>query len=85
MLLDMRLLEAAAKVVSQLPALKELRLQESVRQFRAPLEEQLDLELEAASMCRFASNFAWHSGVRFPRILYPLVSREVLVETFEEG
>lgn len=50
-----------------------------------PLEEQLDLQVEAANMCRFAANFAWHSGVRWPRILYPLVSPEVLVETFEEG
>ena len=85
MLLDMRLLAATAKLVSQLPALKEFRLEESVRQFRVPLEEQLDLEYEAANMSRFTANFAWHAGVRFPRILYPLVSREVLVETFEDG
>ncbi len=58
---------------------------ESVRQFRGPLIEQLDLAHEAEALCKFNCNFKKHKDVSFPRPLYPYVSNDVLVETFEEG
>jgi len=58
---------------------------ESVRQFRGPLLEQLDLEHEAEALCRFNKNFRKNKDVSFPMPLYPYVSNDVLVETFEEG
>lgn len=58
---------------------------ESVRQFRGPLIEQLDLEHEAEALQRFNCNFKRHRDVSFPKPLYPYVSNDVLVETFEDG
>merc|ERR1712176_908316 len=58
---------------------------ESVRQFRGPLIEQLDLSMEAEALQKFNSNFRTHKDVSFPKPLYPYVSNDVLVETFEDG
>ena len=58
---------------------------ESVRQFEGPLFEQLDLSREAEHMKRFKLNFRRRRDVSFPTPLYPYVSSEVLVETFEDG
>jgi len=58
---------------------------ESVRQFRGPLIEQLDLSIEAEALSRFNKNFSRQRDVSFPKPLYPYVSNDVLVETFEEG
>jgi aarF domain-containing kinase len=58
---------------------------ESVRQFRGPLIEQLDLSMEAEALCKFNSNFESTKDVSFPKPLYPYVSTDVLVETFEDG
>lgn len=46
---------------------------------------QVDLAREASNLQRFNFNFRHTSHVQFPVPLYPLVSSEVLVETFEEG
>lgn len=55
-------------------------------QFGAPMREQLDLRAEAAHLARFADNFRWWWGVRFPLPAAPtMVTEDVLVESFEEG
>ncbi len=83
---DFILMQRAARLCSALPALSELRLEESIRQFGGPLKEQLDLSVEAAHLQRFNANFrSWRSSVAFPVPLYPLVTPDVLVESFEEG
>eukprot|EP00879_Flechtneria_rotunda_P001028 GHRR01001165.1.p1 GENE.GHRR01001165.1~~GHRR01001165.1.p1 ORF type:complete len:760 (+),score=252.82 GHRR01001165.1:251-2530(+) len=82
---DFVLMERAARVASKLPALKGLRLDESVRQFGGPLQEQLDLSLEAQHLDRFARNFRGWRNVKFPTPIYPLVREDVLVESFEPG
>jgi predicted unusual protein kinase regulating ubiquinone biosynthesis (AarF/ABC1/UbiB family) len=82
---DFELMRRAARLSAKLPGLSDLRLDESVRQFGLPLREQLDLSVEAASLARFAHNFRRWRRVRFPAPHYPLVSPEVLVESFEEG
>lgn len=42
--------------------------------------------MEADNLNRFGANFRYWNGVRFPRpAAAPLVSSDVLVETFEEG
>ncbi|QDZ20902.1 putative protein kinase [Chloropicon primus] len=58
---------------------------ESVRQFRGPLIEQIDLEHEAEALFRFNKNFKKTRDVNFPLPLYPYVTNDVLVETFEDG
>jgi aarF domain-containing kinase len=82
---DFVLMRRAALICSKLPFLKELRLEESVRQFGGPLKEQLDLSTEARALARFNSNFKYWGNVGFPAPVYPLVAEDVLVETFEPG
>ncbi|GLC33812.1 hypothetical protein PLESTM_000122200 [Pleodorina starrii] len=82
---DFILMQRAAAAASRLPALRELRLEESIRQFGGPLKEQLDLGVEASHLQRFNANFRSWSNVRFPVPLYPLVGPDVLVESFEDG
>eukprot|EP00879_Flechtneria_rotunda_P008359 GHRR01008756.1.p1 GENE.GHRR01008756.1~~GHRR01008756.1.p1 ORF type:complete len:681 (+),score=254.61 GHRR01008756.1:243-2285(+) len=75
-----------AHVAVQLaPAARSLRLDETLKQFAAPLHEQVDLSREAAHLKRFNKNFKRSRAVTFPLPLYPLVSPDVLVETFEPG
>ena len=51
---DFVLMQRAAALSAKLPVLRDLNLQESVRQFGAPLREQLDLssEVRAGGGCR---------------------------------
>ena len=82
---DFGLMMAAATASRHVPGLGELRLDESVRPFGAPLREQLDLATEAANLARFNHNFRRWRRVSFPRPVQPLVTPDVLVESFEEG
>lgn len=82
---DFILMMRAARLSKRVPALRQLRLDESVRQFGGPLKEQLDLACEARHLSRFAHNFRLWRHVSFPAPIYPFVSSDVLVETFEEG
>ena len=82
---DFVLMKRAAVLCSKLTKLKNLRLEESVRQFGGPLKEQLDLSTEARALARFNSNFKYWRNVLFPAPVYPLVADDVLVETFEPG
>jgi predicted unusual protein kinase regulating ubiquinone biosynthesis (AarF/ABC1/UbiB family) len=82
---DFVLMERAAKTAGMLPGLKQLRLDESVRQFGGPLQEQLDLTVEAQHLDRFQRNFKSWRNVKFPTPIYPFVKQDVLVESFEPG
>jgi len=82
---DFALMMATARVAELIPALKTLRLEESLKQFAAPLREQVDLGREGFYLHAFNYNFRKEKNVSFPVPLYPLVSPAVLVETFEEG
>ncbi|KAM9962556.1 hypothetical protein ACTFIR_005465 [Dictyostelium discoideum] len=70
---------------SHIPEMKWLSLPESILEFGKSMMKQADLELEASHLNRFNSNFKYNSEVIFPKPLYPLVSKEVLVESFEPG
>jgi len=82
---DFATMVAVAGVVGRLEALQHLRLEDTLKQFAAPLKEQVDLAREAANLQRFNFNFRNTPAVQFPVPLYPLVSSEVLVESYEEG
>ncbi|KXZ42332.1 hypothetical protein GPECTOR_160g114 [Gonium pectorale] len=82
---DFVLMQRGAALASRLPGLAALRLEESIRQFGGPLQEQLDLAVEASHLSRFNDNFRAWGNVRFPVPLYPLVGSDVLVESYEEG
>ncbi|KAK9803443.1 hypothetical protein WJX73_001415 [Symbiochloris irregularis] len=82
---DFALMMRMARISRHLPLLADLRLDESVQQFGAPLKEQLDLAAEARHLSRFNYNFRLWRNLSFPVPVYPLVTPEVLVETFEHG
>ena len=82
---DFALMTAVVRMLSKFPALENLRLEESLKQFAAPLREQVDLSREGFYLHAFNYNFRKESSVHFPVPLYPLVSPTVLVETFEPG
>lgn len=75
----------AAWVCNRIPALRWMRLDESVRQFEQPLFEQLDLSHEAHNLEQFNANFTGFGGVLFPRPIAPFFNDEILVETYEVG
>ncbi|KAK9817109.1 hypothetical protein WJX72_009682 [[Myrmecia] bisecta] len=82
---DFLLMARAARLSARLPGLADLRLEDSVAQFGAPLKEQLDLQQEARHLDRFNRNFRKWRHLSFPKPIHPLVAPDVLVETFEEG
>lgn len=82
---DFAIINCVAKISRFIPALKWLRLDESIRQFAVFMMSQVDLSREAAHLSRFIYNFRRWKDVSFPRPLYPLVHPSVLVETYEQG
>ena len=82
---DFAILRVVAELAGMLPGIRWMRLDESVRQFREPLFEQVDLSREAHNLRVFNHNFASWRRVSFPRPIEPLVTPAVLVESFEEG
>lgn len=82
---DFDIINIVAKTSKFIPALKWLRLDESVQQFAVFMMSQVDLAREAAHLSRFIYNFRRWKDVSFPKPVYPLVHPAVLVETFEHG
>ena len=78
---DFVLMQRAAALSTRMPILRDLNLQESVRQFGAPLREQLDLSSEAQNLARFNRNFRKWKNLSFPEPIYPLVAPDVLVSS----
>lgn len=82
---DFTIINFVAKISSFIPALRWLRLDESIQQFAVFMMSQVDLAREAAHLSRFIYNFRRWKDVSFPKPLYPLVHPAVLVETYEQG
>ncbi|CAG9467420.1 unnamed protein product [Pedinophyceae sp. YPF-701] len=82
---DFHLMERVAAMASRSTYLEWMRLEDSIKQFGAPMREQLDLALEAESLRRFNEHFRRWRSVSFPVPLYPLVATAALVESFCEG
>lgn len=82
---DFQIMEHIAACCAAVPSLAGLRVEDSIRQFGAPLKDQLDLTREADNLARFNHNFRSWRNLSFPRPIFPLVAPGVLVETFEEG
>lgn len=82
---DFIIINWIARLSTLVPALRWLRLDESVQQFAVFMLTQVDLAREAAHLSRFLYNFRQWKDVSFPKPLYPLVHPAVLVETYEQG
>ncbi|XP_035257978.1 uncharacterized aarF domain-containing protein kinase 2 [Anguilla anguilla] len=82
---DLLLMKAGSWVLHCLPGLKWLSLPEIVDEFEKLMIRQIDLRYEAENMERFRENFRDVDFVTFPTPLRPFVTRNILVETFEES
>uniref|UniRef100_A0A3Q3AMF5 AarF domain containing kinase 2 n=1 Tax=Kryptolebias marmoratus TaxID=37003 RepID=A0A3Q3AMF5_KRYMA len=83
--IDLLLMKAGSWLLHCLPGLKWLSLCEVVVEFEKLMTNQIDLRFEARNMERFRENFRDVDHVKFPTPLRPFVTRNILVETFEES
>ncbi|XP_068801622.1 uncharacterized aarF domain-containing protein kinase 2 [Struthio camelus] len=83
--MDLFLMKMGSHIIGLLPGFKWLSLTEIVEEFEKLMIQQIDLRYEARNLERFRQNFLDVDFVKFPTPLHPLVTRDVLVETFEES
>lgn len=84
---DLHLMRIAAHVLTTLfPQLQWINLKGCAAEFSDLLNSQLDFRREASNLHAFRRNFGeWDGTIGFPRPISRLCSRNVLIETFEEG
>ncbi|XP_041358661.1 uncharacterized aarF domain-containing protein kinase 2-like [Gigantopelta aegis] len=83
---DLVLMRVMSRLLQSIvPSLRWVSLVECVDEFAISMKKQMNLISEARCMERFYDNFSESSSVRIPRPIWPLVRRDVLVESFEEG
>ncbi|XP_009485972.2 putative aarF domain-containing protein kinase 2 [Pelecanus crispus] len=83
--MDLFLMKMGSCIIGLLPGFKWLSLTEIVEEFEKLMIQQIDLRYEARNLERFRQNFLDVDFVKFPTPLWPLVTTDVLVETFEES
>uniref|UniRef100_A0A8C4JVY2 AarF domain containing kinase 2 n=1 Tax=Dromaius novaehollandiae TaxID=8790 RepID=A0A8C4JVY2_DRONO len=83
--MDLFLMKMGSRIIELLPGFKWLSLTEIVEEFEKLMIQQIDLRYEARNLERFRQNFLDIDFVKFPTPLRPLVTTDVLVETFEES
>ncbi|XP_069715144.1 uncharacterized aarF domain-containing protein kinase 2 [Phaenicophaeus curvirostris] len=83
--MDLFLMKMGSRILGLLPGFKWLSLTEIVEEFEKLMIQQIDLRYEARNLERFGQNFLGVDFVKFPTPLWPLVTTDVLVETFEES
>uniref|UniRef100_A0A665TYN3 ABC1 atypical kinase-like domain-containing protein n=1 Tax=Echeneis naucrates TaxID=173247 RepID=A0A665TYN3_ECHNA len=83
--IDLLLMKAGSWLLHCLPGLKWFSLFEIVEEFETLMTKQIDLRFEARNIDRFRDNFRDVDYVKFPTPLRPFVTRNILVETFEES
>ncbi|XP_067998297.1 uncharacterized aarF domain-containing protein kinase 2 [Melanerpes formicivorus] len=83
--MDLFLMKMGSHIIGLLPGFKWLSLTEIVEEFEKLMIQQIDLRYEARNLERFRQNFLDVDFVKFPTPLRPLVTTDVLVETFEES
>ncbi|XP_065599524.1 uncharacterized aarF domain-containing protein kinase 2 [Cyrtonyx montezumae] len=83
--MDLFLMKLGSYIIGLLPGFKWLSLTEVVEEFEKLMLQQIDLHYEARNLERFRQNFVDVDFVKFPTPVRPLVTADVLVETFEES
>ncbi|XP_072242350.1 uncharacterized aarF domain-containing protein kinase 2 [Leuresthes tenuis] len=83
--IDLLLMKAGSWLLHCLPGLKWLSMHEVVVEFEKLMTKQIDLRFEARNIELFRENFRDVDNVKFPTPLRPFVTRNILVETFEES
>ncbi|XP_012788130.2 uncharacterized aarF domain-containing protein kinase 2 isoform X2 [Sorex araneus] len=83
--MDLQLMKMGSRLLGLLPGVQWLSLPEIVEEFEKLMVQQIDLRYEARNLEHFQCNFLNVNSVKFPTPLRPFVTREVLVETYEES
>ncbi|XP_035198650.1 uncharacterized aarF domain-containing protein kinase 2, partial [Oxyura jamaicensis] len=83
--MDLFIMKMGSHILGLLPGFKWLSLTEIVEEFEKLMMQQIDLRYEARNLERFRQNFLDVDFVKFPTPVRPLVTTDVLVETFEES
>lgn len=87
--LDLEVLQTLVEAMETLwPRCRYLGVSEALGHFDAFVRPQADLRIEASNLEAFARNFRYGKTgqglrVRFPEVLRPYVTEEILVESFE--
>lgn len=83
--MDLLLMKVGSQALALLPGIKWLSFPEIVEEFEKLMVQQIDLRYEARNLEHFQCNFLNVDSVKFPTPLHPFVTRDVLVETYEES
>ncbi|EGV94235.1 uncharacterized aarF domain-containing protein kinase 2 isoform X2 [Cricetulus griseus] len=83
--MDLLLMKIGSQALGLLPGVKWLSLPEIVKEFEKLMIQQTDLRYEARNLEHFQHNFENMASVKFPTPLHPLITRDILVETYEES
>jgi len=84
--LDRSILLATGRALERIvPSLRLIALEGALRQFCDAVEEQLDLQIEAANNLRFTRNFADDPELVFPELVPALCTDGILTMAFIEG
>ncbi|XP_072254244.1 uncharacterized aarF domain-containing protein kinase 2-like [Pyxicephalus adspersus] len=83
--IDLLLMKTWSQLLGLIPGFKWLSLTEIVEEFEKLMTRQIDLRYEARNLEMFHQKFEKMDFIKFPIPLRPFVTRNILVETFEEG
>ncbi|XP_063164212.1 uncharacterized aarF domain-containing protein kinase 2 isoform X2 [Candoia aspera] len=83
--MDLFLMKIGSRFIEFFPGIRWLSLTEIVEEFEKLMIQQIDLRYEARNLEHFHLNFQGTDYVRFPLLLHPFVTKNILVETFEES
>lgn len=83
--MDLLLMKLGSQALGLLPGVKWLSLHEIMEEFEKLMVQQIDLRYEARNLEHFQHNFQNMTSVKFPTPLHPLITRDILVETYEES
>uniref|UniRef100_A0A8C6Y9D5 AarF domain containing kinase 2 n=1 Tax=Naja naja TaxID=35670 RepID=A0A8C6Y9D5_NAJNA len=83
--MDLFLMKIGSRFLELFPGIRWLSVTEIVEEFEKLMIQQIDLRYEAKNLQHFHLNFKGTDYVRFPLPLHPFVTKNVLVETFEES
>ncbi|XP_069823695.1 uncharacterized aarF domain-containing protein kinase 2 [Dendropsophus ebraccatus] len=83
--MDLLIMKTWSRLLSLIPGFRWLSLTEIVEEFEKLMTQQIDLRFEARNLEMFHQKFEKMDFIKFPTPLRPFVTKNILVETYEEG
>lgn len=83
--MDLLLMKTWSRLLGLIPQFRWLSVTEIVEEFEKLMTRQINLKYEARNLEIFQQKFEKIDFIKFPIPLRPFVTRNILVETFEEG